>query len=211
MMKKIMFLLTAAALMSACGSNKAGDAAAGADVSPVDSVVMARMEKKAEKPVRQGPKLLSVEAVEGQLRSCYAEVNKMAAAGVIDVNKLDRKYCSTDFLELKDGLGKKVQKGEVAFDGDEGHHWTAGIATPLTVDSVSVLLVTAEQAQAELWLTGNDGGRGYLEMTLYLENGMWRIHDWIDDNVYPFGALFNWMQSVYDGETDDEEVEEEEE
>jgi hypothetical protein len=28
--------------------------------------------------------------------------------------------------------------------------------------------------------------------------------------VYPFGALFNWMQSVYDGETDDEEKEEEE-
>ena len=211
MMKQIMVILAVAALVVACGSNQAGDAAAGADVSPVDSVVMARMEKKAEKPVRQGPKLLSVEAVEGQLRSCYAEVNKMAAAGVIDVNKLDRKYCSTDFLELKDGLGKKVQKGEVAFDGDEGHHWTAGIATPLTVDSVSVLLVTAEQAQAELWLTGNDGGRGYLEMTLYLENGMWRIHDWIDDNVYPFGALFNWMQSVYDGETDDEEVEEEEE
>ena len=43
-----------------------------------------------------------------------------------------------------------------------------------------------------------------------LEDGAWKIHNWIDTDVYPFGALFNWMQSVYDGETDDEEKEEEE-
>jgi len=41
-----------------------------------------------------------------------------------------------------------------------------------------------------------------------LENGAWKIHNWIDTDVYPFGALFNWMQNVYDGNYDDEEVEE---
>lgn len=209
MMKKIVILLAAAALTTACGSNQAGDATAGTDVSPVDSVVKARTEKKAQKAVRSAPTPLSEQAVEAQLRSCYAEVNRMAAAGDIDVDRLDRKYCSTDFRDLKDKLGKKVQKGEVRFDGDEGYHWTAGIAVPLTVDSVRALLVTAEQAQAELWLTDDGGNKGYLEVTLYFEDGMWKFHDWIDDEVYPYGALFSWMQSLYDGETDAEETEEE--
>ena len=210
MKMKMIFIAVAAMVMVACGGNKAQGGEAEALSAPVDSLVrvVEASEVSEAQSKAKSPKMLSEEAVMAQLRTCYAEVNRMAAAGGIDVGRLDQKYCSADFRMLKSQLEKKVQKGEVMFEGDEGHHWTAGIGTPLTVDSVSALLVTAEQAQAELWLTDDNGSRGYLELTLYLEDGAWKIHNWIDDDVYPFGALFNWMQNVYDGYTDDEEVEE---
>ena len=53
----------------------------------------------------------------------------------------------------------------------------------------------------------NYGREGYLEMNLYLEDGVWKVHNWIDNDVYPFGALYNWMQSVLDGDTSDDEDE----
>ena len=149
-------------------------------------------------------------AVEKQIQACFEDVNKMAASDGIDIGLLDNKYCSKDYLELKGNLEKKIQKGEVMFEGDHGHHWTAGIATPIFVDSLKAELMSKEQAQAEVWLKDSCDNRGYMELELYLEDGAWKIHNWIDDDAYPFGALFNWMQSVYDGETDDEEKEEEE-
>ena len=96
------------------------------------------------------------------------------------------------------------------FEGDHGHHWTAGIATPIFVDSLKAELMSNEQAQAEVWLKDSCDNRGYMELELYLENGAWKIHNWIDTDVYPFGTLFNWMQNVYDGNYDDEENVEEE-
>ena len=133
----------------------------------------------------------------------------MAAEDVIDIDMLDDKYCSRDFLTLKRQLEKKIQKGEVMFEGDQGHHWTAGLATPITVDSLTAELLTRDQAQAEVWLIDENQNRGYMELTMYLEDGAWKVHNWIDTDVYPFGALFNWMQNVFDGYTDDEEVDDE--
>ena len=211
-MKKIYcFYAAVAMVLTACGGNKTQGGEAAAITAPLDSIVktVEVSEVSEAQPKAKSPKMLSEEAVMVQLRTCFAEVNRMAAEGGIDVTALDKKYCSRDFLELKNNLEKKVQKGEVAFEGDEGYHWTADIGTPLTVDSVSALLVTAEQAQAEVWLKDAHGNRGYLELTLYLEDGAWKIHNWIDDDVYPFGALFHWMQNAYDGTMDDEEEEEE--
>lgn len=149
-------------------------------------------------------------AVEKQIQACFEDVNKMAASDGIDIGLLDNKYCSKDYLELKGNLEKKIQKGEVMFGGDHGHHWTAGIATPIFVDSLKAELMSKEQAQAEVWLKDSCDNRGYMELELYLENGAWKIHNWIDTDVYPFGTLFNWMQNVYDGNYDDEENVEEE-
>jgi hypothetical protein len=28
---------------------------------------------------------------------------------------------------------------------------------------------------------------------------MWKIHNWEDTDVYPFGSLFQWMQNTLDG------------
>ena len=135
----------------------------------------------------------------------------MAADDGIDITLLDLKFCSEDFLELKEKLYKKVResKGQLMFDGDEGYHWVPNIGTPMTIDSVKSELLTGDQAQAEVWLRDKRGNKGYLEMTLYLENGAWKVHNWIDDDVYPFGALFNWMQNLYDGTMGDAEEHEE--
>jgi hypothetical protein len=94
------------------------------------------------------------------------------------------------------------------FDGDEGHHWTAEIGSPVTVDSIKSELLTGDQAQAEVWLKDKRGNKGHLEMNLYLEDGAWKIHDWIDTDVYPFGSLFTWMQHVIDGNDNDGEEKE---
>jgi hypothetical protein len=45
-------------------------------------------------------------------------------------------------------------------------------------------------------------------MNLYLEDGAWKVHNWIDTDVYPFGTLFNWMQKVLDGNGNDGEEKE---
>ena len=94
------------------------------------------------------------------------------------------------------------------FQGDEGYHWTADIATPIIVDSVKAELLSREQAQAEVWLKDEHDKTGYLELALYLEDGAWKIHNWIDTDLYPFGALFHWMQNAYDGTMDDADEEE---
>lgn len=208
----MIFIAVAAMVMVACGGNQAHGGEAEALSAPVDSLVktVEASEKSEAQPKAKTPNLWTTKAVETQIRACFEEVNKMAAGDGIDVGLLDKKYCSKDFLQLKNDLEKKIQKGEVMFDGDEGYHWTADIGTPVIVDSIKAELMTRDQAQAEVWLKDEQDRRGYMELALYLEDGAWKIHNWIDTDVYPFGALFNWMQSVYDGETDDEEKEEEE-
>jgi hypothetical protein len=209
---KNLAFVVAAIVMAACSSNKVQGDDTEIGAALVDSVVkpIEASEVSEARPKAKESSMWTEKAVEKQIQACFEEVNKMAASDGIDIGLLDNKYCSKDYLELKGNLEKKIQKGEVMFEGDHGHHWTAGIATPIFVDSLKAELMSKEQAQAEVWLKDSCDNRGYMELELYLEDGAWKIHNWIDTDVYPFGALFNWMQSVYDGETDDEEKEEEE-
>jgi len=151
--------------------------------------------------------LWTTEAVEAQIRACYDEVNKQGEGDGPYINRLDELFCSKDFLELRKQLSQKVKKGEVTFDGDEGWHWLPGVGTPINVDTVKAELLTANQAQAEVWLSDRRGNHGYLELNLYLEDGAWKIHNWIDSDVYPFGAYYHWMQNLIDGYTNDDEEE----
>jgi len=210
-MKKILVFIAAASLvLTACSGSEVHGGRVVSFSVPVDSVV-----KPGEAPVEtvkqrktKSPDLWTTSAVEAQIRACYAEVNKMAAGEGVNVEALDSKYCSKDFLELKTHLSQKVQKGEVVFQGDDGYHWTADITTPIIIDSVKAELLSREQAQAEVWLKDEHDKIGYLELALYLEDGAWKIHNWIDTDIYPFGALFHWMQNAYDGTMDDAEEEE---
>ena len=210
-MKKILFILAAASLvLTSCSGSQAHDERVATFSAPVDSVV--KPDEAPVETVKQRKTKLSnlwtTQAVEAQIRACFAEVNRMAAGEGVNVEVLDSKYCSKDFLELKTHLSQKVQKGEVEFQGDEGYHWTADIATPIIVDSVKAELLSREQAQAEVWLKDEHDKTGYLELALYLEDGAWKIHNWIDTDLYPFGALFYWMQNAYDGTMDDADEEE---
>ena len=197
-MKKLLIVVVGVLTMTACGNKTKGGEAV--DSTLVDSLM-------TDSVVLGVTDLWTVDAVEAQIRLCFEEVNKMAEADGIYINRLDSMYCSKDFLELQDQLFAKVREGQLMFDGDEGHHWTAGVGSPVTVDSIKSELLTGDQAQAEVWLKDKRGNKGHLEMNLYLEDDAWKIHNWIDADVYPFGSLFTWMQKILDGQTSSDENE----
>ena len=197
-MKKLLIFVLGVLTMASCGNKTKGGEAV--DSTLVDSLM-------TDSVVLGVSDLWTVDAVEAQIRLCFEEVNKMAEADGIYINRLDSMYCSKDFLELQHLLFAKVREGQVMFDGDEGHHWTAGIGSPVTVDSIKSELLTGDQAQAEVWLKDKRGNKGHLEMNLYLEDEAWKIHNWIDADVYPFGSLFTWMQKILDGQTSSDENE----
>ena len=179
-MKKLLIVVVGVLTMTACGNKtKSGETI---DSTLVDSLM-------TDSVVLGVTDLWTVEAVEAQIRVCFEEVSK-------------------DFLELQDQLYAKVRESQVMFDGDEGHHWTAEVGSPVTVDSIKSELLTGDQAQAEVWLKDKRDNKGHLEINLYLEDGAWKIHDWIDTDVYPFGSLFAWMQHVLDGNLDNNEEKE---
>ncbi len=204
MKKNVLILSVILLTISACSGNKAPSETTASDSAAVDSAVVADSIKSVSS------ELWTTEAVAAQIKACYDEVNKQGEGDGPNINRLDEMFCSKDFLELRKQLGEKVRKGEVTFDGDEGWHWLPGVATPILIDSIKSELLTGDQAQAEVWLKDLRGNHGYLELNLYLENGAWKIHNWIDSDVYPFGAYYHWMQNLIDGNTNDEEVEEEE-
>ena len=197
-MKKLLIFVLGVLTMASCGNKTKGGEAV--DSTLVDSLM-------TDSVVLGVTDLWTVDAVEAQIRLCFEEVNKMAEADGIYINRLDSMYCSKDFLELQDQLFAKVREGQLMFDGDEGQHWTAGVGSPVTVDSIKSELLTGDQAQAEVWLKDKRGNKGHLEMNLYLEDDAWKIHNWIDADVYPFGSLFTWMQKILDGQTSSDENE----
>ena len=196
-MRKLLIVLVGMLTIAACGNKTNGGASV--DSTLVDSL-------KTDSVVLGLGDLWSVEAVEAQIRVCFDEVNRMGEGDGINITRLDSMFCSKDFLDLQSQLYAKVRESLVMFEGDEGHHWLPGIGTPMTIESIKAELLTGDQAEAVVWLKDPNGNKGHLEMNLYLEDGAWKIHNWIDADVYPFGALFNWMQSVYDGYSDDEET-----
>lgn len=197
-MRKILIIAVASLMVGACG-NKTKDGEAFADSTFVDSLAIV-----ADSVQFEYPDQWTVEAVECQIRACFEEVNRMSSQDGIDINRLDSMFCSEDFLQLQANLYEKVREssGKMMFDGDEGYHWLAGLGTPIKVDSVKGELLTGEMAQAEVWLTDEQKNKAFLELNLYLENGKWKIHNWKDTDVYPFGGLFQWMQNVLDGHTE---------
>ena len=197
-MRKLLIVLVGMLTIAACGNKTNGGASV--DSTLVDSL-------KTDSVVLGLGDLWSVEAVEAQIRVCFDEVNRMGEGDGINITRLDSMFCSKDFLDLQSQLYAKVRESLVMFEGDEGHHWLPGIGTPMTIESIKAELLTGDQAEAVVWLKDPNGNKGHLEMNLYLEDGAWKIHNWIDADVYPFGALLNWMQHVLDGHPSDDEGE----
>ena len=194
-MKKLGFLTSVLTilLMASC-SNKTRSEEITADSTQVDSAMVADDDSYD---------IWTVEAVDAHIRACFDEVNKKATDYPIDIIGLDRMFCSKDFLELEEQLYKEKKENKVMFEDDNGFHWLADIASPSTLDSINVELLAGNQAQAKAWLNDEYGRKGYLEMILYLEDGAWKIHDWINDDIYPSGTLYKWMQNLLD---DDKET-----
>ena len=99
-MKKLLIVVVGVLTMTACGNKTKGGEAI--DSTLVDSLM-------TDSVVLGVSDLWTVDAVEAQIRLCFEEVNRMAEADGIYINRLDSMFCSKDFLELQDQLYAKVR------------------------------------------------------------------------------------------------------
>ena len=169
-MKK--FLFSAAVLMiAACGS-KTGNDANGADSTVQDTI-------------------------SSTVQNTIPSTDEMDASGHgINVNELDQQFCSEEFLKLQKEVYKKSENAtscEEAFS-DEGWRWFPDISAAQTVDSVSVELIGQDRAEAKFRLTDKRGFKAHQHLVMLLENGQWKIHNWIDPEAFPEGNYLDWMK-----------------
>ena len=181
-MKK--FLFSAAVLMiAACGS-KTGNNANGADSTVQNTIPSTETEADLQK------------AIETQLQTIYGKLHEMDASGHgINVNELQQ-FCSEEFLKLQKEVYKKSENAtscEEAFS-DEGWRWFPDISAAQTVDSVSVELIGQDRAEAKFRLTDKRGFKAHQHLVMLLENGQWKIHNWIDPEAFPEGNYLDWMK-----------------
>ena len=192
MMKKL-FIFVAALVMAACGS-KTGSNASDADSTVQDSVLTADAEADLQK------------AVEAQLQTIFSKLREMDASGNgINISELDKQFCSEEFLSLQKAVYDKSEKAtspEQAFS-DEGWRWFPGIGTPESVDSVSVEFIQKGRVETKFRLTDKRGVKAREHLVMLLENGQWKIHNWIDAEAFPEGNYLDWMKmflGVQEGE-----------
>ena len=131
------------------------------------------------------------------MQTVYAKLREMDASGNgINVNELDQQFCSEEFLRLQKEVYKKSEDAtscEEAFS-DEGWRWFPDISAAQTVDSVSVKLIGKDRAEAKFRLTDKRGFKAHQHLVMLLENGQWKIHNWIDPEAFPEGNYLDWMK-----------------
>ena len=165
-MKK--FLFSAAVLMiAACGS-KTGNNANGAD-STVQDTISSTVQNTIPSTETEAD---LQKAIETQLQTIYGKLHEMDASGHgINVNELDQQFCSEEFLKLQKEVYKKSENAtscEEAFS-DEGWRWFPDISAAQTV-------------------------KAHQHLVMLLENGQWKIHNWIDPEAFPEGNYLDWMK-----------------
>ena len=177
---------------TACGNKTGANSASG------DSIVTDSITADAEADLQK--------AVETQLQTVFAKLREMDASGNgINISELDKQFCSEEFLSLQKAVYEKSEKAtspEQAFS-DEGWRWFPGIGTPETVDSVSVEFIQKGRVETKFILTDKRGVKAREHLVMLLENGLWKIHNWIDAEAFPEGNYLDWMKSflgVQEGE-----------
>ena len=177
---------------TACGNKTGANSASG------DSIVTDSITADAEADLQK--------TVETQLQTVFAKLREMDASGNgINIGELDKQFCSEEFLSLQKAVYEKSEKAtspEQAFS-DEGWRWFPGIGTPETVDSVSVEFIQKGRVETKFILTDKRGVKAREHLVMLLENGLWKIHNWIDAEAFPEGNYLDWMKSflgVQEGE-----------
>lgn len=197
-MRKIIFFAIAAAavVMASCGSNsKSGTG------EEADSVEVARVEAAAA-----NSELWSEEVVEKQVREMFSVLNdQYEKDGYTDCSALDIQYCTKYYLSLVSRIREYDidAVGDMRFMGDEGWHWSFGIVPPYIVENVKVDLLSGDQAQAQVRLVSAGVGKAaddedeYIAgttMILWLEDGQWKINNWLDPEVYADNGYLGMME-----------------
>ncbi len=193
---KYFAIAAAAVVMASCGSNsksRTGEEA--------DSVEVARVEAAAA-----NSELWSEEVVEKQVREMFSVLNdRYEKDGYTDCSALDIQYCTKYYLSLVSRIREYDidAVGDMRFMGDEGWHWSFGIVPPYTVENVKVDLLSGDQAQAQVRLVSAGVGKAADDedeytagttMILWLEDGQWKINNWLDPEVYADNGYLGMME-----------------
>lgn len=180
-MKKIILFALIVLSWTSCGNKNAGNAKT-TDSIASDTIVA------ADDDVR--------EAVEAQLHAIYAKL-KESSDDVIQIGEIDKQFCSEEFLRLEDEVMKKsmnARSAEGSFS-DEGWRWFPGIGAAEKVDSITVELIQKGRVETKFRLTDKQGNTARQHLVMLLENGQWKIHNWIDPEAFPEGNYLDWMKS----------------
>jgi len=198
-MKRIYYFAIAASVvvMASCGNNnKTGNN------EEVDSVEVASIEAAVANDEQW-----SEEAVEQQVRQMFDAVNEQIDnEGGLDCGALDRQFCSKYYLSCVDRIrayDEENGSGDMYFMGDECWHWSFDLI-PYKVESVKVDLLSGDQAQAQVRFVCTGVGKaaddedeytGGTTMILCLEDGQWKVNNWLDPEVYDTDGYLGMMEA----------------
>ena len=140
--------------------------------------------------------------------------NKTKGGEVVDSTRVDSLMTDSVVLGLGDLWSIEAVEAQIRVCFDEVNRMSADGGIDINrLDSMfcskdflelqSRLYAKVHESQVRL--KDKRGNEGHMAMNLYLEDGAWKAHNWIDTDVYPFGTLFNWMQKVLDGNGNDGE------
>ncbi len=136
--------------------------------------------------------------VENQIRAIYLKMKEMDASDMgLDTSELEKAVCSAEFLQLRQEVAEKCEgarSSEEIFT-DEGWHWFPGIGTPELIDSIEVAMIQQDKVEARYVLTDKLGNSAPQHTVLVLEQGQWKIHDWIDAETYPAGSYLDQIKA----------------
>ncbi|MBR6894021.1 MAG: hypothetical protein IKN15_12465 [Bacteroidaceae bacterium] len=193
---KLLIISAAAVVMTSCGNNKTGNG------EEADSVDVASVEAATA-----NSELWTEEAVEKQVREMFDAVNEQFQSGNgIDCGALDRQYCTKYYLSCVDRIYQYDEEngvGDMYFMGDECWHWCFDIMPPFVVENVKVDLLSGDQAQAQVRLVSGGVGKAADDedeytsgttMILWLEDGQWKVNNWLDPEVYADNGYLGMME-----------------
>lgn len=140
------------------------------------------------------------------VNSIIETINEMAQGDIIDLSQLDQKFCSNKILDLQQRIQKfdENAQGDMRFMGDEGYHWLLGLVPPFSVENLKVDFLSDTEAQVQLQIASLALGKAAdideesiagTTMILTLEDGTWKISNWLDPEAYDDGGYFSLLEN----------------
>lgn len=192
-MKKVLygFAMATAIAMASCGNTTQQTNA------DSDSTVATQADADAQ---------ISKETIVSQVEKIYERLNEMNENGEIDLRQLEQEFCTSYYLSLKERIAQYDENatGDMCFMGDEGYHWLLDLVLPFSVEQVSVDMLGQDQAQVQVRLISMGVGKAADDedeytagttMILCLENGQWKVNNWLDPEAYDEGGYLGMLET----------------
>jgi len=196
-MKKVIYLIAIATtvVLASCGN--------ATTTTSADNDSTAIAENPADANVSQSE---NRDAVEAKVRQIYDRINQMAEDGLIDLTQIEQEYCTKYFLDLQKRIAKYDENavGDMRFMGDEGYHWLLGLVTPYSIENVNVDFLSDTEAQVQLRVSSlglgkaaddDDESIAGTTMILSLEDGEWKVSNWLDPEAYDEGGYLSMLEN----------------